>query len=102
MDVTTNPAHGALPLRPGGLRLPERQNRWGGRHDPHAPPVRHRVDTFLVDERLLPWSLRESVSARGMAHPQVVWSDHIPVRLVLPGFLNVAGQVGGTHPLQPH
>ena len=37
-------------------------------------------------------SLRESVWARGMAHPQVVRSDHLPVRLVLPGLLDTAGQ----------
>ena len=32
----------------------------------------HRVDTSLLNEPLLPWSLRESVWARGMAQPQVV------------------------------
>ena len=51
----------------------------------------HRMDTFLVNEPLLPWSLQESVSALGMAHPQVVGSDHLPVRLALPGLLNAAG-----------
>ena len=51
----------------------------------------HRVDTFLVNKPLLPWSLRESVWARGMAHPQVVRFDHLPVRLALPGPLNAAG-----------
>ena len=55
-------------------------------------PSRHRVDTFLVNEPLLPWSLRESVWARGMAHPQVVGSDHLPVRLGLPGLLDAAGR----------
>ena len=54
-------------------------------------PIRHRVDTCLVNEPLLPWSLRESVWARGMAHPQVIGSDHLPVRLTLPGLLNAAG-----------
>ena len=58
---------------------------------PTLHPSRHRVDTFLVNEPLLPWSLRESVWARGMAHPQVVRSDHLPVRLALPGLLNAAG-----------
>ena len=57
---------------------------------PTLHPSRHRVDTFLVNEPLLPWSLRESVWARGMAHPQVVGSDHLPVRLALPGLLNTA------------
>ena len=58
---------------------------------PTLHPSRHRVDTFLVNEPLLSWSLRESVWARGMAHPQVVGSDHFPVRLALPGLLNAAG-----------
>ena len=58
---------------------------------PALHPSRHRGDTFLVNEPVLPWSLRESVWARGMAHPQVVGSDHLPVRLALPGLLNAAG-----------
>ena len=49
------------------------------------------MDTFLVNEPLLPWSLRESVWARGMAHPQVICSDDLPVRLALPGLLSAAG-----------
>ena len=52
---------------------------------------RHRVDTFLVNEPLLPWSLRESVWTRGMADPKVVRSDHLPLRLVLPGLPDAAG-----------
>ena len=59
---------------------------------PTLHPSRHRVDTFLVNEPLLPWSLQESVWARGMAHPQVVRSYHLPVRLALPGLLNAAGR----------
>ena len=58
---------------------------------PTLHPSRHRVDTFLVNEPLLPWSLRESVWARGMAHPRVIRSDHLPVRLALLGLLNAAG-----------
>ena len=50
------------------------------------------MDTFLVNEPLLPWSLRESVWARGTAHPEVIGSDHLPVRLALPGLLNAAGR----------
>ena len=42
---------------------------------PPLHPSRHRVDTFLVNEPLLQCSLRESVWARGMAHPQVIGSD---------------------------
>ena len=66
----------------------------GGEEDlrPTLHPSRHRADTFLVNEPLLPWSLRESVWARGMAHPQVIGLDHLPVRLALPGLLNAAGR----------
>ena len=59
--------------------------------NPTLHTFRHRLDAFLVNEPLLPWSLRESVWARGMAHPQVTGSDHLPVRLVLPGLLRTAG-----------
>ena len=59
---------------------------------PTLHPSRHRVDTFLVNEPLLPWSLRESVWAHGMAHSQVISSDHLPVRLALPGLLSAAGR----------
>ena len=58
---------------------------------PTLHPSQHRLDTFLVNDPLLPWSLRESVWARGMAHPQVVGSDHIPFHLALPGLHNAAG-----------
>ena len=44
--------------------------------------------TFLVNGPLLPCSLRESIWARGMAHPQLVRSNHLPVRLILPGPLD--------------
>ena len=66
----------------------------GGEEDmtPTLHPSRHRVDTFLVNEPLLPWSLRESVWARGMAQPQVLGLDNLLVRLALPGLLNVAGR----------
>ena len=59
---------------------------------PELHPSRHRVDTFLVNEPHLPWSLRNGVWACGMAHPQVIRSDHLPVRLALPGLLNAAGR----------
>ena len=44
----------------------------GGVEDmtPTLHPSRHRVDTYLVNEPLLPWSLRESVWARIMANPR--------------------------------
>ena len=58
---------------------------------PTLHPSRHRADTFLVNEPLSPWSLRESVCARGVAHSQVVGSDHLPASLVLPGLLDTAG-----------
>ena len=66
---------------------------------PTLHPSQHRVDTFLVNEPLLPWSLRESVWARGMAHPQVVGSDHLPVRLALPGLLSAAGRAAMPTPV---
>ena len=52
---------------------------------------RHRVDTFPVNEPLLPWSPRGSVWACGMAHILVVGSDHLLVSLALRGLLNAAG-----------
>ena len=59
---------------------------------PKLDAFRHRVDTFLVNEPLLQWSLRESVWARSIAHFQVVGRDHLPVCLVLPGLFDTAGQ----------
>ena len=52
----------------------------GGLEDmtPVLHPSRHRIDTFLVNKPLLPWSVQESVRARGMAHPQVIRSDQLP------------------------
>ena len=91
MDATTNPA--TQKFRAGW----ETRGFWrataGGVEDmtPTLHPSWHRVDTFLVNEPLLPWSLRESFWARGMAHLQVIRSDHLPVRLALPGLLDVAG-----------
>ena len=72
----------------------------GGEEDmtPTLHPSPHRVGTFLVNEPLLPWSLRESVWARGMAHPQVISSDHLPVRLALPGLRNAAGRAAMPNP----
>ena len=65
---------------------------------PRLHPSRHRVDTFLVSQPLRPWSLRESAWARGMAHPKVIRSDHLPVRLALPGLLNAVGRAAMTSP----
>ena len=83
MDATTNPA--TEHFRAGW----EARGFWrataGGEEDmtPTLHPSRHKLDTFLVNEPLLPWSLRESVWARGMAHPQVIGSEHL---------LNAAGR----------
>ena len=92
MDVPTKPA--TEHFRAGWEACGFRRAAAGGEEDmtPTLHPSRHRVDTFLVNEPLLPWSLRESVWARGMAHPQVVSSDHLPVRLALPGLLSAAGR----------
>ena len=91
MDVTTDPA--TEHFRAGSEACGFWRATAGGAEDmtPTLHPSRHRVDTLLVNEPLLPWSLRESVWARGTAHPQVVLSDHLPVCLALPGLLNAAG-----------
>ena len=91
MDATSNPA--TEHFRAGWEACGFRRATAGGEEDmnPTLRPSRHRVDTFLVNEPLLPWSLRKSVWARGMAHPQVMGSDHLPVRLALPGLLKAAG-----------
>ena len=92
MDATSNPAteHFRADWEACGFQ----RATAGGEEDmtPTLHPSWHRVDTFLVNEPLLPWSLRESVWACGMAHPQVIGSDHLLVRLALPGFLNAAGR----------
>ena len=92
MDATTNPA--TEHFRAGWEACGLWRATAGGEEDmtPTLHPSRHRVDTFLVNEPLLPWSLRESVWARGMAHPQVIGSDHLPVCLALPGLLSAAGR----------
>ena len=91
MDATTHQA--TQHFRAGWEACGFQRATAGGVEDmtPTRQPSRHRVDTFLVNEPLLPWSLRESVWARGMAHPQVIGSDHLLVRLALPGLLNAAG-----------
>ena len=96
MDATSNPA--TEHFRAGWEACGFRRATAGGEEDmtPTLHPSRHRVDTFLVNEPLLPWSLPESVWARGMAHFQVIGSDHLPVRLALPGLLNAAGRAAMT------
>ena len=92
MDATTNPA--TEHLRAGWEACGFRRATAGGVEDmiPKLHPSRHRVDTFLVNEPLLPWYRgRERVWARGMAHPQMIRSDHFPVRLALPSLRNAAG-----------
>ena len=92
MDATSNPA--TEHLRAGCEACGFRRATAGGEEDmtPTLHPFRHRVDTFLVNEPILPWSLRESVWARGMAHPQLIGWDNLLVRLALPGLLNAAGR----------
>ena len=91
MDATTNPA--TEHLRAGWEACGFRRATAAGEEDmtPTLHPSQHSVDTFLVNEPLLPWSLRESVRARGMAHPEVIGSDHLRVPLALPGLLSAAG-----------
>ena len=87
MEATTNLA--TQHFRVGWEACGCRRATAGGVEDmtPTLHPSQHRLDTFLVNEPLL----RESVWARGMAHPQVIGSDHLPVRLALPGLPNAAG-----------
>ena len=91
MDATSNPATEHLRAGWEACRFPRATA--GGEEDmtPTLHRFRHRVDTFLVNEPLLPWSLRESVWARSMAHPQVVGLDH-----------QRSGARGDAHPLKPH
>ena len=92
MDATTNPA--TEHCRAGWEACGFRRATAGGKEDmtPTLHPSRHRVDTFLVNEPLLLWSLPESVWVRGMAHPKVIGSDHLPTRLALPGVLCATGR----------
>ena len=98
MDATSNPA--TEHFRAGREACGFQRATAGSEEDmtPTLHPSRHRVDTFLVNEPLLPWSLRESVWARGVAHPQVIGSDHLPVRLALPRLLNAAGRAATPTP----
>ena len=91
MDATSNPA--TEHFRAGWGACDFRRPTARGEEDmtPTLHPSRHRVDTLLVKEPLLPCSLRESVWARGMAHPQVIGWDHLPVRLALLGLLYERG-----------
>ena len=61
MDATTYPA--TEHFRAGSEACGFRRATAGSEEDmtPTLHPSRHRVDTFLVNEPLLPWSLRESV-----------------------------------------
>ena len=88
MDATSNPA--TEHFRAGWEACDFRRATVGSEEHmtPTLHPSRHRANTFLVNEPFLPWSLRESVWAR----PQVIGSDHLPVRLALPGLLNAAGR----------
>ena len=87
MDATTNPN-----FRAGWKACGFQTATTGGVEDitPTLHPSWHRVEIFLVNEPLLLWSLRESVWAHGMAHPQVNESDHLPVSLALPDLLIAA------------
>ena len=82
MDTATNPAteHFGAGWEACGFG----RATAGGAEDmtPTLHPPRQRVDTFLVNEPLLPWSLRESVWARSMAHPQ--WSGRTTSRSAWP------------------
>ena len=102
MNATTNPAteHFRAGSEAFGFR---RALADGVEHmTPTLHPSRHRVDTFLVNEPLLPWSLRESTWARGMANPQGgrVGPPPCPPGPARPPQRGRAR--GDAHPLQPH
>ena len=102
MDATTNPA--TEHFRAGWEACAFRKATAGGAEDmtPTRHPSRHRVDTFLVKEPLLLWSLRESVWVRGMAHPQGGWVGP-PPGPPGPARLPQRGRArDDAHPLQPH
>ena len=102
MDVPANPA--TEHFRAGWEACGFRRAAAGGEEDmtPTLHPSRHRVDTFLVNEPLLPWSLRESVWARGMAHPQGGRLGPPPGPPGPAGSPQRSGARGDAHPLQPH
>ena len=99
MDATTNPAteHFCAGSEACGFQRAT-AGRFGG-HDPHAPallaPGRQLPGW---SEPLLPWSLRESVEARGMAHPEGIGSDDLPVRLALLASSTRQGTLRGPRP----
>ena len=70
MDATTNQA--MEHFRAGWEACGFQRTTAGGEEDmtPTLHLSRHRVGTFLVNEPLLPCSLRESVWARGMVRPR--------------------------------
>ena len=102
MDVPANPA--TEHFRAGWEACGFRRAAAGGEEDmtPTLHPSQHRVDTFLVNEPLLPWSLRESVLARGMAHPQGGRLGPPPGPPGPAGSPQRSGARGDAHPLQPH
>ena len=85
------PGHGALPSGLGRLRFPEGHGRRRGRHDPHAPPTPAQGG-HLPGQRAPP-AVVPAGKRLGPRHgnPQVVGSDHLQVRLALPGLLSAAG-----------
>ena len=99
MDATSDPAteHFCAGWGARGLR----GAMAGGEEDmtPTLHPSRHRVDTFLVNEPLLPWSLRESVWARGMPGDR---PGPPPGPPGLAGPPQRSGGRGDAHPLQQH
>ena len=91
MDATTNPA--TEHFRAGWEACCFQKATAGGIEDMNSTLQLswHWVDTFLVSEPHLPFSLRESLWALSMAHPLVIESDHLPVRLALRDLLSTAG-----------
>ena len=69
MDATSNPA--TEHSRAGWEACGFRRATAGGLEDmmPTLHPSRQQVDTFLVNESLLPWSLQERLGPRHGAPP---------------------------------
>ena len=103
MDATSDPATDHFRAGWEACRFPRATA--GGVEDmtPTLHLSQHRVDTFPVNEPLLPWSLWGSVWARGMAHLKMIasaWSAPGPPGRAGPPQRGRAR--GDARPLQPH
>ena len=91
MDATTDPA--TEHFRAGWEACGFRRATAGGVEDmtPTLHPSRHRVDTFPVTSPSCRGPCGRASGPAAWRTPRVIGSDHLPVRLALPGLLNAAG-----------